>query len=51
MGISDIDVMKVLELLEKDKYMADLFLGITNERFQCGWVYSKLDRVPLVVHR
>ncbi|KAM7477746.1 hypothetical protein LguiA_025959 [Lonicera macranthoides] len=50
-GISDSDVIKVMELLEKDKDLADVFLGITNERFRRSWVYNKLDRVPPDVPR
>ncbi|KAM7507961.1 hypothetical protein LguiA_018414 [Lonicera macranthoides] len=50
-GISDSDVIKVMELLEKDKDLADVFLGITNERFRRSWVYNKLGRVPPDVPR
>ncbi|KAM7489487.1 hypothetical protein LguiB_026971 [Lonicera macranthoides] len=50
-GISDNDVIKVMELLEKDKDLADVFLGITNERFRRSWVYNKLGRVPPDVPR
>ncbi|KAM7509900.1 hypothetical protein LguiB_008775 [Lonicera macranthoides] len=49
-GISDSDVIKVTELLEKDKDLADVFLGITNERFQRSF-YNKLGRVPPDVPR
>ncbi|KAM7503573.1 hypothetical protein LguiB_002477 [Lonicera macranthoides] len=33
-GISDSDVIKVMKLLEKDKDLANMFLGIANERFR-----------------
>ncbi|KAM7489291.1 hypothetical protein LguiB_026775 [Lonicera macranthoides] len=50
-GISNSDVIKVMELLEKDKDLADAFLSITNERFRRSWVYNKLGQVPPNVPR
>ena len=50
LGISQCDVMYIMQLFEKDKELARMFLGITDEAFMRYWVYDKLAQSPPRVH-
>lgn len=46
LGISQYNVIYIMQLFEKDKELARMFLGVTDEAFTRDWVYDKLAQSP-----